>query len=623
MDNSNTNLDSLRDNVLQLKILKNSFEKRIVEVERNIKKLEENLKKESVKTYSQKFAPQFESEPKPAQIVQPTQPTQQSQPAQPIQVTQPKPISREPVYQKVEKKEQSDFNSEINFGQKYILFAGIAIIVLSMVYFLKYSFDKGWFPPSLRVAISYLLALGFLYVGNYFYTRKSLNYGLFLIGGSSALFYGSTFFAYSFYNLIDSLTAFILMIIITVFTVCLSIKYDNKFLAIAGFTGGYITPFMVNTGQDSYIALFFYMTFLNIGITYVSNRQDWKKLYGFGVIASWLIFGIWSGYSYRIEKFIPALFYINISFIIYSIIPYIILIKQKSDKYPMMLNILNSFMAVMFNVAFIYDKTDATEYAGIVTLIYAAIYGYIAYDLDKNRNQSLAMQYVTTWSLFFSFLSIFLIFSKNFLTFFMFLSAAAVARLTKYNKLSSLKAVCIAMFGIATAKLVLYDFYVHYGYNVNLFKFRESYINTLDVRFFVVAAGILVSYYCSKVISEEKIFFNVIGIGGALLYVNVELYAFFMHYHPAGASGSLTFLYTLYGYLFIFKGFDMKNAQIRQMGLFLLGLVVLKLIFIDINALSTIARIITFFLVGILFIITSYLYYNKKAENCCENMEKK
>src|SRR5262249_52693715 len=74
--------------------------------------------------------------------------------------------------------------AELQFGQKWLLIAGVAITVLGIGFFLKYAFDQNWVGPAGRIILGYLAAVAFLGVGNAFRRRAmAAAFGLYLSGG--------------------------------------------------------------------------------------------------------------------------------------------------------------------------------------------------------------------------------------------------------------------------------------------------------------------------------------------------------------------------------------------------------------------------------------------------------
>ncbi|MCP5007059.1 MAG: DUF2339 domain-containing protein, partial [Planctomycetes bacterium] len=106
--------------------------------------------------------------------------------------------------------------AEVRFGQKWLLIIGIIIMVIGIGLFLKYAFDNNWIGPAGRTAMAFLTGIIFLVLGEFFRQRGLGAFGLYLIGGGIATLYFSTFAAFQIYNLIGQVTAFGIMVLITV-----------------------------------------------------------------------------------------------------------------------------------------------------------------------------------------------------------------------------------------------------------------------------------------------------------------------------------------------------------------------------------------------------------------------
>ncbi len=96
-------------------------------------------------------------------------------------------------------------HTEVTFGQKWLLIAGVIITVLGVGWFLKYSFDQNWIGPAGRVALAYLGGIAFLAGGELFRRRDFGIFGLYLIGGGIAILYFATFAAFQIYHLLPNL----------------------------------------------------------------------------------------------------------------------------------------------------------------------------------------------------------------------------------------------------------------------------------------------------------------------------------------------------------------------------------------------------------------------------------
>ena len=195
------------------------------------------------------------------------------------------------TYTRAPKQNSGQF--EVNFGQKWLLIIGIVTMVFGVGYFLKYSFEQGWIGPAGRVSMAYAWGIVFLVAGNLFRKKAYETFGLYLVGGGIATLYFSTFAAFQLYALIGQIPSFALMILITVLAATLAIVYDNKWLAVLGIVGGFLTPVMLSTGQDNQIVLMTYVTILNLGLLAIAFYKKWDILNVFGFFFTYLLHAAW------------------------------------------------------------------------------------------------------------------------------------------------------------------------------------------------------------------------------------------------------------------------------------------------------------------------------------------
>ena len=72
--------------------------------------------------------------------------------------------------------------------------------------------------------------------------------------------------------------AFIILIGVTVFMSILSVVYNRRELAIISLVGGFLAPFIVSSGEGSYLVLFTYVSILNLGMFGLSIYKKWSEL---------------------------------------------------------------------------------------------------------------------------------------------------------------------------------------------------------------------------------------------------------------------------------------------------------------------------------------------------------
>src|SRR5699024_9988319 len=94
--------------------------------------------------------------------------------------------------------------------------------------------------------------------------KKYAAFSSVFVAGAIAVFYFTIGIAFHTYHLFGQTTAFIIMVLITIFSCLISLSYNRKELAVLSLIGGFAVPFMVSTGQGNYVVLFTYILILNI-----------------------------------------------------------------------------------------------------------------------------------------------------------------------------------------------------------------------------------------------------------------------------------------------------------------------------------------------------------------------
>src|SRR4030095_4819325 len=159
-------------------------------------------------------------------------------------------------------------------------------------FLLKYGIDQNWIKEAGRVIVG--LVAGGILIGIAHRIRNSYrSFSSVLMGGGLTVFYFTIAFAFHQYHLISQTAGFIVMVIISAFAVLLSLYYDRLELAILATIGGFITPFLVSTGQENYIALFTYLCILNSGLMVLAWFKRWPSINIIALFFTTIIYGSW------------------------------------------------------------------------------------------------------------------------------------------------------------------------------------------------------------------------------------------------------------------------------------------------------------------------------------------
>ena len=177
-------------------------------------------------------------------------------------------------------------------GENLVSKIGIGILVLAIGFFVKYAIDNNWIGPVGRVGIGVLCG-GILLAIAHRLRNTYQGFSSVLVGGGLAVLYFTITLAYQQFHLFSQTAAFIIMVVITAFSVALSHLYNRQELAVIALIGGFATPFMVSDGSGNYKVLFSYLLILNGGLLVIAYNKAWRVLNVLAFIFTVVLFGGW------------------------------------------------------------------------------------------------------------------------------------------------------------------------------------------------------------------------------------------------------------------------------------------------------------------------------------------
>lgn len=177
-------------------------------------------------------------------------------------------------------------------GENLVSKIGIAVLVLAIGFFVKYAIDQNWIGPVGRVSVG-ILCGGILIAIAHRLRNSYRGFSSVLAGGGLAVFYFTITLAFHQFQLFGQTTAFVIMLVITIFAVILSLLYNKQELAVIALVGGFIAPFLVSTGSGNYQVLFTYLIILNSGLLAIAYNKSWRLLNLLSFIFTVILFGSW------------------------------------------------------------------------------------------------------------------------------------------------------------------------------------------------------------------------------------------------------------------------------------------------------------------------------------------
>jgi len=324
----------------------------------------------------------------------------------PEPVVQEKPVEPEPAQtQRQQPTPGKSFNFERFIGENLINKIGIGVLVIGIGLFVKYAIDHDWLNEAGRVVIGFLsggilLALAFLF-------RKTYRaFSSVLTGGAMVVFYFTVAIAFREYNLFGQTASFLMMVAITAFSVCLSILYNRRELAVLSLIGGMLTPFMVSRGDGNYHVLFTYIAILNIGMLALSLRKQWKELLVISFVGTMLIFWLYylrdtsmfKIFTGDITRDTALLLYSTVFYIIFLMMPLVQVFRGKDNSKDHALHIImltaNSFFHLLAGILLL-QRMDADSYKGLLVALLAVVNATVAALLHNNKKDKILFHLFT------------------------------------------------------------------------------------------------------------------------------------------------------------------------------------------------------------------------------------
>ncbi|HMR56112.1 MAG TPA: DUF2339 domain-containing protein [Cyclobacteriaceae bacterium] len=253
---------------------------------------------------------------------------------------------------------------------------GIVVLVIGIGFGVKYAIDHQMLNPLTRIILGYLAGSALLGIA----LKLKKNYAAFsavLLSGGMASLYFITYAAYDFYQLIPQLVAFVLMVLFTTFTVFAALQYKQQVIAIIGLVGAYAVPFLLSDGSGRVVVLLSYVLVINTGILFISFKQDWRGLFRFAFILTWLIVFSWLITDYYYEKHLWIILGFTLVYFIQFYLAFLVskLSAQQNLKIgDISLILSNSFIYYGLGYGAISDHPNGEYFLGLFTAFNAIIH---------------------------------------------------------------------------------------------------------------------------------------------------------------------------------------------------------------------------------------------------------
>ncbi|MGC9065274.1 MAG: DUF2339 domain-containing protein [Candidatus Ratteibacteria bacterium] len=483
--------------------------------------------------------------------------------------------------------------------------------------FLKYAFENQWFNETVRIIIGLVSGIILVFLGNKFVSRYR-EFSLGLTGTGIVILYLSIFVANNFYHLISYPVAFGNMLVITVFSVILMLRFDSMFLGILAFIGGFFTPLILKGPEmpllQAFVGLGVYLALLDAGIFTINAFKPWRVLIFLSFFFTYYMCGLWIDRFYEHMVFWPVIGVLSFFFFSYLFFPFSPLNKKYVIReVDLLLVFLNS--SVFAGFVFSLTETSFPDYKGFAALMLAFIHTFAGVILKKTKYKDQALTLLMLGlALVFLTLCFPLYLTHTYITI-----AWVCEGLILFWLGLRIPSVFMRIFGYLLFIASICRFFVFdIAYRlIDIPVFNERFFTALSIVCCLFLASGL-SLNRKDILKKEEKFLPMViaGVSHIVLFVSlsVEFYDAMIKSNLLRTFSrvGLSMFWGLYGAILLSIGMIQKIKVVRYFALCYLGLAILKVLIFDLFFAGKLYRIIVSLCIGIILFTVGYVYHRKK-----------
>jgi uncharacterized membrane protein len=473
-----------------------------------------------------------------------------------------------------------------------------------------------------------------------FWSKKYKYYSRGLTGGGIAILFLALFGAASYYEIIPMGVGRILFVVVTVFAVLLSIRYNTSAIAFMGLLGGYINPILLSTGQNQQVALLTYIAILDLGVLILAFFRNWKWLNIFAFLATVAVFAGWAGKFYHIDPvpYATTQVFLVVFFVIFASLSIFYNVIHKAKTTIIDLIFIFLVASLFFGASYTNLEDCCSDLMGLFSGVMAVIYLGLAF-ISRGRvavDKGLVLTFLAV-ALGFLVIMVPIQLDKNWITIGWAVLAAALVWIGVKTESGPILLAGTGLLIISIGKLLFVDLSVdiyaagfHSFLNdrfltalvVTAATFFSSYIffrtdagysRPASLTLFVVAHVILLVTLSQEVYDSFAVPMAGLqeGMIGQYDYSHyLDLYNRYAYAQRLSLSG----LWAVYSAVLILIGFVARHAPSRICAIVLFFITIFKVFVFDLSSLENIYRIISFIGLGIILLAVSFLYTRFKDQ---------
>jgi uncharacterized membrane protein len=494
-------------------------------------------------------------------------------------------------------KEPHTYDLESRIGGHWLNRVGIVAVLTGVSYFLKYAFDNEWVGPAGRVVIGFIAGVALVFWSEH--VRRS-GYGAFshsLKATGIGILYLSLWACSQLYHLIPISLAFLAMMSVTAATIALALWQNAELIAAFAAIGAFLTPVVLSTGENNAAVLFTYVTLLDAGALFLFHYRSWMRLLVGSYIGTLILYSSWHSTFYTPNQFPIAITSISVIFVIFGLVPF--LQRPAPEALAIQLIVLANAAVYFYELWELFQHAAATRPAALAAIALSSVYFTGAHFLTSRTLAATAQIHAAIGSAFLV-IAVPIALDAHWITIGWLAEGAALIQTSRRTRNKTLDFIGGIAFGLGVCRLLVVD-----QYNPRLIFFNERIaISALAIAVLALAAitwARLERDIRRQIVPILIVAMNVV----ALVSLNREVTDAFRGILRDFAYSAL---WMAYGAGLMFAGFWKASRFLRWQALILIFVTICKVFLYDTSSLDRGYRILSFIALGMVLLVTSFLY---------------
>lgn len=483
---------------------------------------------------------------------------------------------------------------------------GALLLLLALAWFVTYAFANNWIGPVGRITLGLMFGVGVLVFGSIRIRLYQSQGAIFTVLGSTVVILTVSAAQYN-YNMFVPEVALGVMFLMVLYVAFVSLNYERVSLAYASLISALLAPFLINLNTYDSVWLMLYLLLVvvgTLGVVWFLRAAAITLVALIGVI-------LYTPIAYSLDQGVALLFAFIFTGIFF--ITNIISLIRRYTEWVSPVHVTTALITGLYLITMTLAAAPE-EWISTYLLVWAVIFAYGSFQVFLRTQNRIPFYIYVGVSLVLLGSATAIELSGPWLT--IILTLEVLASIVLMRRLTDSQ----TALNLATGLLIIPGLYTLE--HMSSYAWRDGFLHG-DFLALLIFTGALV---VAAIMRSESLANNAEGEAAqpalSRLFVVAGIYGLiivwlFFHSIFQDFVGTLLSLvtYSVVGLTLFLKGRAEDQAAWRLAGILLLVFVVGRLLLIDVWALDLSGRIITFLVIGLLFISTAFLPKHRPENN--------